>query len=140
LLDDEDYWSNCYEGWTEELRYLLFRYEEHLGKEAGEKINASQWNKIWTAEPSRSIEHIVPQSVDPEFKHHLGNLAMLPPGVNSSLQDKPPKDKANTYLNCGLRETMAVGKIIKKTGTWSEKQAKKRAGRIEEFVKTEWAG
>lgn len=140
LLDDEDYWANCYEGWTEELRYLLFRYDEHLAKQAGETINASQWNKIWTVEPSKSIEHIVPQSAEPEFKHHLGNLILLPPGVNSSLQDDPPKDKANAYLDCGLRETMVVGKIIKETGTWTNKQAKKRAGRIEEFVKTEWAG
>jgi len=139
LLDDADYWTNCYEGWTEELRYLLFRYDEHLAEQAGEKINTSQWNKIWTVEPSKSIEHIVPQSTDPEFKHHLGNLIMLPPGINSSLQDNPPKDKANAYLSCGLRETMAVGKIIRKTGKWDAKQAKKRAERIAMFVKTEWA-
>ncbi|WP_050526768.1 DUF262 domain-containing protein [Pseudorhodobacter aquimaris] len=138
LLADQDYWNNCYEGWAEELRYLLFRYDEHLAKQAGEQINASQWNKIWTVEPSKSIEHIVPQSADPEFKHHLGNLIMLPPGMNSSLQDDPPKDKAEAYLGCGLRETMAVGKLVKKTGTWDETQVKKRVERIEQFVKTEW--
>lgn len=139
LLKDKDFWNNCYEGWTEELRYLLFRYEEHLAEQAGEQINASQWNKIWTVEPSKSIEHIVPQSDDPEFKHHLGNLIMLTPGMNSSLQDDPPKDKAEAYLGCGLRETMAVGKLIKESGTWSEKQVRKRAERIEKFVRTEWA-
>jgi hypothetical protein len=34
---------------------------------------------------------------------------------------------------------MAVGKIIRKTGKWDAKQAKKRAERIAMFVKTEWA-
>lgn len=140
LLADKNFWSNCYDGWTEELRYLLFRYDEYLAKEAGEQISASQWNKIWTFEPSKSIEHIVPQSKEPRFKHHLGNLVMLLPGMNSSLQDKPPKKKAKAYLGTGLRETMAVGKLIEKGGTWTEKQAKERAARIELFVKTEWAG
>ena len=140
FLEDEDYWNNCYEGWTEELRYLLFRYEEHLAKGAGEQINASQWNKIWTAEPSKSIEHIMPQSSEPVFKHHLGNLIMLLPSMNSSLQDDPPKDKAQSYRSCGLRETMAVGKLIEESGTWTEKQAKDRAGRLEQFIKKEWAG
>ncbi len=37
-------------------------------------------------------------------------------------------------------ETMAVGTLIKKTGTWSEEQVKNRAERIEQFVKTEWGG
>ena len=105
-----------------------------------QKVGAAhRLRKIWTVEPSKSIEHIVPQSAEPEFKHHLGNLIMLPPSMNSSLQDDPPKDKAAAYLGCGLRETMAVGNLIKGTGTWSEKQVRKRAERIEQFVKTEWA-
>lgn len=137
-VNSENYWTNCYEGWTEELRYLLFRYDEYLAREAGESINSLQWKKIWTAEPSRSIEHIVPQSAEPEFKHHLGNLIMLPPGVNSALQNNSPKDKAETYLSCGLRETMNVGKIIKENGTWNEQHVKERAQRIEQFVKAEW--
>lgn len=139
LLSAKNYWDNCYEGWADELRYLLFRYDEHLAAQAGEKINALQWNKIWMADPSKSIEHIVPQSANPSFKHHLGNLVMLSPGINSSLQDDPPKDKANAYRRSGLLETMEVGTIIQKSGKWTEKDVRKRAKRIEEFVKTEWA-
>ena len=139
ILSANDFWDNCYEGWADELRYLLFRYDEHLAAQAGELINALQWNKIWMTDPSKSIEHIVPQSANPSFKHHLGNLVMLSPGMNSSLQDDPPKDKANAYRSSGLRETMEVGAIIQKSGKWTEKDVKKRAKRIEEFVKTEWA-
>lgn len=139
LLNSPNYWDNCYEGWTEELRYLLFRFDEYLAKQAGEQINASQWNKIWTAEPSKSIEHIVPQSEETSFKHHLGNLTMLPPGTNSSLQAKPPSEKAHAYLTCGLRGTISVSRLIEQTGGWSEEQVRNRACEIEQFVLAEWA-
>jgi hypothetical protein len=139
LLNTADYWGNCYEGWAEELRYLLFRYDEHLARQAGEQINTSQWNKIWTADPSKSIEHIVPQSTEPSFKHHLGNLTMLPPGINSSLKAKAPAEKAQAYLACGLRGTMAVSRLIEQSGGWSEDQVVERARQIEQFVRTEWA-
>ncbi len=50
--------------------------------------------KIWIDDPSKSIEHIQPQSSEHYYVHHLGNLCMLPPGVNSSLKDKPTTEKA----------------------------------------------
>ncbi|MCW2308913.1 DUF262 domain-containing protein [Rhodobium gokarnense] len=138
MFRDKHYWEYCYDGWAEELRYLLFRYDEHLSEQAGEQINISQWNKIWTVEPSKSIEHIVPQSAAPDFEHHLGNLTMLAPGVNSSLQNKSPDKKADAYLSCGIRETMTVGKRIKETGEWTESEVKDRAKRIEQFALAEW--
>jgi Protein of unknown function DUF262 len=46
--------TNAYEGWTEELRYFFYRYDEHLARKAGQKLNESQWNKIWAEEPARS--------------------------------------------------------------------------------------
>jgi len=71
--------TNAYEGWTEELRYFFYRYDEHLARKAGHKLNENQWNKIWEVEPSRSVEHIKPQSSGVSYMHHLGNLMMLPP-------------------------------------------------------------
>jgi hypothetical protein len=46
-LDGKD----CYQGWTEQHRYFLFRYEEHLVAIAGQSVNESQWSKIWADEP-----------------------------------------------------------------------------------------
>ena len=59
---DKDTWNDWYGGYNEEVRYLLFRFEEHLAKESGAAINESQWAKIWASDPARSIEHIMPQS------------------------------------------------------------------------------
>jgi hypothetical protein len=138
VISGPDYWSNCYEGWGEELRYLLFRYDEYLATSNGSSLNTSQWNKIWTDEPARSIEHIQPQSTEVSYMHHLGNLTMLPPRVNSSLQDKPPADKAATYRTSGLLATMAVGETINGGTTWDEAAVRSRASQIEDFVRREW--
>jgi len=135
---DKGTWDDWYGGYNEEVRYLLFRYEEHLACESGVKINESQWAKVWAADPARSIEHIMPQSSGKSYIHHLGNLAMLPPNVNSSLRDNPPREKAARYLECGMQATMAVGRTIKDGTNWNRKAVRERAKKIEEFVRTEW--
>ncbi|MDD2705071.1 MAG: DUF262 domain-containing HNH endonuclease family protein [Acidocella sp.] len=132
-------WSDCYNGWSEELRYLLYRYDEKLSFEAKEKLNIGQWNKVWADEPSRSIEHIQPQSSGKRYIHHLGNLTMLPPSVNSSLKDKGPTDKATTYKECGLKATIAVGRTITNGQAWTEAAVKARTAEIIAFIRKEWS-
>ncbi len=81
--------SNCYTDWQQDLRYLLFRYEEHLAAQAGQTFDNEQWARIWEAASSDSIEHIHPQSLGEQqrsetgiFVHRLGNLMLLPPGLD----------------------------------------------------------
>ena len=136
---DETSWHNWYEGYTEEVRYLLFRYEEHLAQAAGGAINESQWAKVWTMDPAKSIEHVMPQSSGKGYVHGLGNLTMLPPNVNSSLKDKPPEEKAVRYLECGMQATMAIGRRIADGLTWNKQAVADRAAEIEAFVRKEWA-
>lgn len=96
------YRTNCYEGWQEELRYIIYKYEEYLSREAGQKFDNKQWIRIWEKSASDSIEHILPQSSKRKHRHWLGNLMILPPGLNSGLRDKKPKDKAEDYIKTGL--------------------------------------
>lgn len=135
---DEGTWDEWYGGYNEEVRYLLFRYEEHLASISGMKINESQWAKVWAADPAKSIEHILPQSSGKGYVHGLGNLTMLPPGVNSSLKDKPPEDKASRYIECGMNATMAVGREIDGGLKWNKEAVQERAAKIEAFVRAEW--
>ena len=135
---DETSWNNWYEGYTEEVRYVLFRYEEHLARDAGMRINESQWAKVWAADPARSIEHIMPQSSGKRYVHGLGNLTMLPPGMNSSLKDKAPEEKAAKYVECGLLATMEVGRDIVGGLKWNREAVSDRAAAIEDFVRKEW--
>ncbi|WFU12825.1 DUF262 domain-containing protein (plasmid) [Rhizobium sp. CB3090] len=41
VLNRPDYWENSYEGWAEEVRYILFRYDEYLAASAGTNFNQS---------------------------------------------------------------------------------------------------
>jgi hypothetical protein len=139
-LDGKD----CYQGWTEQLRYFLFRYEEYLAEIAGQSVNESQWSKIWADEPSKSVEHIWPRSRGSEdpatkaiFVHRLGNLMMLPPGVNSKLQDEKPKDKAVTYDSCGLLQAIEVAKLAKKD-KWDRAAVEKRERKLIKWATEEW--
>ena len=129
--------SNAYEGWTEELRYFLYRYDEHLASEAGQKLNESQWNRIWLEEPAKSVEHIKPQSSGVSYMHHLGNLMMLPPGVNSRLKDLDPRTKAETYRTCGLLSSIEVAKLIGKE-TWNKAAVESRAKDLLSWARTQW--
>jgi Protein of unknown function (DUF1524) len=114
VIDEECDPTNSYERWTEQLRYFFYRYEEHLARKAGQKLNEAQWNRIWEVEPSRSLEHIKPQRSGVGYMHHLGNLMMLPPGVNSKLKDLDPAKKAEAYKTCGLLASIEVAKLIGK--------------------------
>jgi hypothetical protein len=128
--------TNAYEGWTQELRYFFYRYEEHLARKAGQKLNETQWNRIWEVEPSRSVEHIKPQSSGVSYMHHLGNLMMLPPGVNSKLKDLDPAKKAESYKTCGLLSSIEVAKLVGKD-RWDKGAVEARAFELLAWAKTQ---
>lgn len=129
--------SDVYPGRGEVIRYFLFRYEEHLAKRAGQRLNESQWNRIWADEPAKSVEHIRPQSSKISYVHRLGNLTMLPPGVNSSLKDMPPEDKVDTYDHCGLIDCAKVADTIR-ANSWSQKSVKEREDALLKWALTAW--
>ncbi|WP_028695062.1 DUF262 domain-containing protein [Pseudomonas cremoricolorata] len=132
-------WVSSYEGWQNQLRYVLNRYDEHLAKLVGQKLNESQWCKIWEQDAANSIEHIAPQHNGAEWVHQLGNLTMLPPGTNSSLKAKPPVEKMDVYQSCGLIATIYVGQQIHEAGSWTKEMVLARTKSIEDFIRHEWA-
>jgi hypothetical protein len=136
---DELRMANCYEGWENELRYLMFRYEEHLSKGQKQNFSNEQWNRIWLASPSESIEHIWPRSKASEkHKHRLGNLVLLPPRLNSKLQDKPPKGKAEDYRKTGLLIAREVADTID-SRPWNSKAIGEREEKLLAWATSEWA-
>ena len=38
--------GNCYEGWESELRYLMFRYEEHLAKSQNQNFSMNNGTRF----------------------------------------------------------------------------------------------
>ena len=138
--------ENCYTYWGEELRYLLYRYEEHLSEKAGQNFDNEQWRRIWASSSASSIEHIRPQSwwtsrgkeSDEGRMHGLGNLLLIPPGLNSKLQDKPTREKADAYTKTGLLIAQEVADIVSTSG-WTLRTMKERETHLLEWAIQEWS-
>jgi hypothetical protein len=131
--------ANCYEGWESELRYFMFRYEEHLCHKMGLNFKNEQWAKVWMVSPSDSIEHIWPKSkAKVNSKHRIGNLVLLSPNLNSKLQDISPKAKADAYRQTGLLIAGEVANTIEASG-WNAKSIAAREKVLLEWASAEWA-
>ena len=131
--------NDCYPGWTDELRYLLCRYEEYLAKERGQTFSNEQWNRIWAVSAAKSIEHILPQSTDPGgiLVHRLGNLLLLPPGLNSQLGNQEPEEKADAYIHTGLFCADEVAQTIREEG-WDAAQIEAREQKLLAWIRETW--
>lgn len=131
--------NKWYTDWTDELRYLLFRYEEHLAKQLRKKVDNVHWELVWSKNASLSIEHISPQSEAPEdIKHTLGNLMLLPPGRNSQLGKKAPRDKAADYRETGFYHANEVADTLERS-SWTKRACEQRESKILNWVREEWA-
>ena len=131
--------ANCYTDWTDDLRYLLFRYEHHLAKERRRKVDNVHWELVWAKNASLSIEHILPQSKAPDsIKHTLGNLMLLPPGRNSQLGNKSPRDKAASYREAGFYQCNEVADVLDKS-SWTKTACQERERKILDWARMEWA-
>lgn len=127
---------DSYEGWEEELRYFMFRYEEHLARERGQKFSNAQWEHIWELTPAQSIEHITPQSSGKRYVHRLGNLVLLPPWLNAKLRDMPPPKKAEEYERTGL---LIAAELKSDLNRWNLNSVKKREDALLKWARQEWA-
>ena len=133
--------SDCYHGWTDELRYLFFRYEEYLARKNGQEVENIQWEHIWATNASQSIEHIRPQSdkrMPEDIKHTLGNLMLLPPQINSQLQDTPPQNKIESYRSTGFHHANEVVTMLEASPGWSKKACKDREKKLLQWAAREW--
>lgn len=128
--------TNCYEGWEEELRYFMFRYEEHLARKRGQNFTNEQWERIWEAVPNQSIEHITPQNSGADYVHRLGNLVLLPPVVNSKLGDMSSSEKAKAYESTGL---LIAAEVKPNLRQWNLDSVERREEKLLQWAYQEWA-
>ena len=130
--------ENCYEKLPgDELKYFFHRYEEYLSKEAGQGFENQHWAHIWSRDAAESIEHILPQSKGGDYVHWLGNLLLLPPGLNSKLGATPPKNKAKPYKDTGMRIALEAAKQVEKG--WTRKDIQSREAELLAWAAKEWA-
>ena len=111
--DEEDLYDvDRYTWWRDELRYLLCRYEECLAKKHKKPLFHERRKSI----RKFSIEHILPKSENSRLIHALGNLMLLPRGLNSGLSNKNPQQKVDAYRGTNLFSAIEVADWIVEYG------------------------
>src|SRR5439155_5259250 len=140
-----------YDRWTaEEIIYFFWKYEERLSEENGEVIDQVTWGKIWeSGSKDKSVEHIFPQkdpygnwkrkgrqNVNPEsFVDRLGNLLVLPPGINSKAGTKAFADKVEVYKT--VKGLNYVKRVIR-LRDWNLGALEKREKELMNFAREQW--
>lgn len=141
---------DCYNDWpNEDLLYFFYRYEEHLAEKAGVEIGQEVWEGIWSISSTKTIEHIHPQTPGPEWQgklgeheelekqvHRLGNLMILPPGVNSKAWNKSFKEKKKIYRQ--NRHLKLMEEVIAKRD-WNKKTIDARERKLLHWAKSTWS-
>jgi hypothetical protein len=129
--------TDCYNNWEKELRYFLYRYEEHLAQEQGSAISEKNWQQIWKASATQTIEHILPQSSKSQqaHTHRLGNLTLLPPKANAKAGNKTFQQKRELYQE--NRQLKLMDEIIDKR-RWTKIEIEERENRLLDWAIDEW--
>jgi len=141
---------NCYEGWEDKLIYFLYRYEEHLANQCGGSVSEELWTQVWNSSPTKTIEHIHPQTFSEPWRgklgtkkdyierqaQRLGNLTILPPGVNSTASNKSFLKKKELYVK--HRHLQLMEEIIEKED-WDLAALEERGNRLIAWAVKEWA-
>lgn len=135
-----------YSDWHKELRYIFFRYEEHLSEVNGTLLSQAIWNDIWESSSNNTIEHILPQDKSDsgwnhiteenhkDIVHSIGNLCLLSPSFNSEASNDCFDDKKEIYKKANL----LILKDIIDTNTWDESAIDSRRKSLIEFAQNQW--
>lgn len=126
-----------------ELRYLLYFYEQSLETELEFDLTDFVNNE---ADEEITVEHIWPQSAEKlelsesekkmhdEYKHRLGNLALMTGSWNSSESNQPFTKKRDRYSESKIR---MLNEVAAETD-WSPSKIENREERMLEFVLNRW--
>jgi hypothetical protein len=147
--------ADWYNRREDDLRYLLYRYEEHLATAADKDKKdytiheEERWMRIWEATPAATIEHVYPQQpgngwpalkkdqID-RYVNRLGNLILLPPGVNSAALNKSFSKKKTIYQkDPALLPRFVVADVLPKR-SWHIREIRERESRLLVWIEQTW--
>lgn len=125
--------KDLYPNYIDELKYILFQYEEYLTRKRGKKRSEEEWDEIWKYK--NTVEHIMPQNFNYEYIHYLGNLLLLPPGINSEASDKRPSEKHDLYKRSNL---LIANDVLNDLSGWTGETVKSREQKLLKWIKKTW--
>lgn len=153
-INEELRGKDIYDGNQEVVRYLLWRYEEHLANTSGKNaiVNEELKAEIWQKRSANdTIEHILPQnpeaggawdgkvtSKDPFnlIVNRIGNLILLPQSLNSEAKRQGFLAKKAIYSQS---EGLRIVKDVMSKDDWNEDEICKREEKILSWIENEWS-
>jgi len=118
------------------VNYLLLNYESNI--KDTDIINII--NNLKINDYKSTIEHIHSQTnLDNKickFTHYIGNLTLVPNGINSQLSNKQFIDKVKIYKS--LKDDFPSFKNIIKKTDWNEEAIEERTEEILKFIDENW--
>ena len=151
----KDFRKDGFYDW-EGIRYFLYEYEENLQNQSKSNQKKLDWEDIdIDRDDFISVEHIFPQTAKKEdwnsffvnytprqrniLKNSLGNLLPLSKPKNSSLQNKPFKDKiGNENNSVGYRYGCYSENEITIYEDWTPKEILERGVKLLTYMSKRW--
>jgi len=156
----QPYWhfdDNCVSYFTEnnwhycrELRYVLYKYENHLRAKARQpRLSPDECTNVFRdTSVQNTLDHITPQEPDfteytedfrINFLNNMGNLSLLTWGNNSSKNNhNPADDDVMEMYNSVFYTQKEIYETLKRDRRWGEQQITERRDRIIAFIKDNW--
>lgn len=136
--------------YRKDLRYVLYKYENHLRAKARQPLLSPDecTNVFRDVSVSNTLDHITPQNPDfveyseefcNEYLNNIGNLVLLTWGNNSAKKNhNPANDDIMEMYNSVFYSHKEIYETLKNEKQWKEAQIAERRDRIVAFIKDNW--
>jgi hypothetical protein len=135
--------------YTRIFRYLLWKYENFKTLDNDRKVSSGDYlNEVNKANMETTTEHVAPKNpktiaYSDEFRNHfidnVGNLVFMPKGLNSTLTNRSPLEKAPILAASTYGSHREIAEMIAKSQKWTEDEIRERKRRIIDFSLNRWA-
>jgi len=129
-------------------RYLLWKYENELTGSKDRKVKPCDYLNFWGKSNMEStIEHIsavhkrgTPNTdeFNRQFLNNVGNLVLMPKGMNSSLGNRLDADKKPILDRSTYNAHREIAAMMGAQGEWTESKIQQRKANILRFVCGRW--
>ncbi len=134
--------------WSPVFRYVLWKYENAIRVQGDYELSPTVYmNDLGETRMNSTLDHITPrnpkdmsyeESFNRDYLDNLGNLVLMPHGMNARFKNKPPVEKYALLAESSLASHREVGKLIQHDGKWEQEQIDARKKKITNFALEHW--
>jgi len=134
--------------WNPTFRYVLWKYENSNRVQGDYELSPGIYmNELGDPRLNSTLDHITPrnpkdvsyeESFNRDYLNNLGNLVLMPHGMNARFKNKLPAEKQAPLAESSLASHREVGKTIQKEGKWEQEQIEARKKKIMSFALGRW--